>query len=77
MIMRSLSAPSEMSPRRVQQTIKQKDAKFQTPKTHTHHIQISQVSHQLRFEGRQSLSMSQEYGRCECQQKITACVMGL
>ena len=34
-ILRSLSAPPQLSPRRVQQTIKQKDAKFQTPKTHT------------------------------------------
>ena len=39
-IMRSLSAPSQLSLRRVQQTIKQKDTKFQTPKTHTQHTQI-------------------------------------
>ena len=35
----SLSAPSQLSPRRIQQTIKQKDAKFQTPTTHTQHTQ--------------------------------------
>ena len=32
--MRSLSTPSQLSPRCVQQTTKQTDAKFQTPKTH-------------------------------------------
>ena len=31
--------PSKLSPRRVQQSIKQKDAKFQSPETHTQHTQ--------------------------------------
>ena len=42
--MRSLSAPSQMSPRHVQQTIKQKDAKFQTPKTHMQHRYLTNIT---------------------------------
>ena len=42
-MMRSLSAPSQLSPRRVQQTVNQKDATFQTPRTHTQHTQIIDI----------------------------------
>ena len=41
-VMRYLNAPSLLSRRHEQQTIKQKDAKFQTPKTHTQYTQMSQ-----------------------------------
>ena len=46
--MKSLSAPSQLSPRRVDQTIKQKDAKFQTPKnSHAAHTNVSLTSPSL------------------------------